>query len=700
AAFDVAGPVFRQAELKSYKAHRPETESDLASQFPWVREALVAVGIPVLEKFGFEADDIIGTIIEKTKNESGLETVIVTGDLDALQLVSGDRVRVYTLRKGITDTVLYNEKAVKERFGGLGPEQMADYKGLKGDPSDNIPGVPGVGEKTAIALIKEYGNIEGVYRAAEKFKTKNEKRKTAIKNAKLFDRLLEHKDQAVLSKRMATIRRDVPVDFDLSQARFRPAVDGEVKRIFDRLGFKSLLVRWGELADSWNGKIGTKPETSQSVLQDRDYNDDNDKYDELEDYYKKGIFSEKIYKLEKELRPVLRRMEETGFLIDVKALKNLGVKISRELERIKKAVASLAGEEFNLNSTQELGRILFEKLGLGGVRVKKTKTGAYSTAFDQLEKIRNNHPIVPLMLKWREFSKLQSTYIEALPKLVSPKDGRIHTTFKQLGAVTGRLASENPNLQNIPIKSEYGLEIRKTFVARAGFVILSADYSQIELRVAAALSGDEKMVETFKRGEDIHTRTAAEIFNVPLDKVTKDMRQAAKTLNFGVLYGMGPRAFAQSAGVSFDEAKKFIREYENGFAGLAKFIRELKDKARAQGFVETLWGRKRFVDLVSPNPMLRAAAEREAVNMPIQGTATGDIIKAAMVALSKTIGSAADIYMILQVHDELVFEVKKEAIDKYAPVIKKAMENVIKLAVPLVVEMEVGSNWGELEKIT
>ncbi len=333
------------------------------------------------------------------------------------------------------------------------------------------------------------------------------------------------------------------------------------------------------------------------------------------------------------------------------------------------------------------------------MRVKKTKTGAYSTAFDQLEKIKTSHPIVPLMLKWREFSKLQSTYVEALPKLVSPKDGRIHTTFKQLGAVTGRLASENPNLQNIPIKSEYGLEIRKTFVARAGFVILSADYSQIELRVAAALSGDEKMTETFKRGEDIHTRTAAEIFNVPLDKVTKDMRQAAKTLNFGVLYGMGPRAFAQSAGVSFEEAKKFIREYENGFAGLAKFIRELKDKARAQGYVETLWGRRRYVDLSSPNPMLRAAAEREAVNMPIQGTATGDIIKAAMVGLDKVLGRSSDIYMILQVHDELVFEVKNESVPKYAPIIKETMENVIKLAVPLVVEIEIGESWGELKQI-
>ncbi|MEK7608963.1 MAG: DNA polymerase, partial [Patescibacteria group bacterium] len=314
-------------------------------------------------------------------------------------------------------------------------------------------------------------------------------------------------------------------------------------------------------------------------------------------------------------------------------------------------------------------------------------------------KLKDTHPIFALLLRWRELSKLQSTYVEALPRLVNLKDGRLHTTFKQLGAVTGRLSSENPNLQNIPTKGEYGSAIRRAFTAPEGWLILAADYSQIELRVAAALSGDEKMIKTFNIGEDIHTRTAAEIFNVAADKVTKEMRREAKTLNFGVLYGMGARAFAQSSGFTLEQAREFIHEYETDFSGLAKFIKDIKNKARAQGYVETLWGRKRYIDLNSPNPGFRAAAEREAVNMPIQGTATGDIVKAAMVELDKKIGSKKDIKMILQVHDELVFEVESDAAKKYAPIIKEIMENVVQLAVPIAVEIEAGPNWGDLKKI-
>ena len=299
------------------------------------------------------------------------------------------------------------------------------------------------------------------------------------------------------------------------------------------------------------------------------------------------------------------------------------------------------------------------------------------------------------MLRWRELSKLKSTYIDALPALVGA-DGRLHTTYKQLGAVTGRLASESPNLQNIPAKGEYGLEIRRAFSAEKGWLIVSADYSQIELRVAAALSGDQKMIDPSRRGEDIHTRTAAEVFNVPLEKVTKEMRRDAKTLNFGVLYGMGPRAFAQAAGVSLSEAQKFVEEYKNDFSELNMFMEKQKIKAKTLGYVETLWGRKRYLDdLRSPNPMWRAAAERMAINMPIQGTAA-DIIKAAMAGIDKKIGRADDIRLLLQVHDELVFEVKKESVEKYAALIKSVMENVVKLAVPIEVEVEAGRSWGEM----
>jgi DNA polymerase I-like protein with 3'-5' exonuclease and polymerase domains/5'-3' exonuclease len=676
-AFDSAGKTFRHEEFVEYKAKRPMVDDDLINQFPKSRELAEAFGIPVLAKTGYEADDIIGTVVEKLKNKKNLLKIIVTGDLDSLQLVDDENILVYTLKKGVSETITYNEEAVKTRFEGLLPNQMIDYKGLKGDPSDNIPGVKGIGEKTAIQLLQKFKTLEGVY--------KNLNDKSISKSVK--EKLEKSKDIAFLSKKLATIDRNVPIEFDFEKCAFDLKNDDEIKKLFFRLGFKSLVNRINDIIAL--GTAGSITPVQTELIGD-----------ELEELYKNGVFSEKIYKIEKDLRPVLRKIEKTGFLLDVEFLKKISVKISLELEEIKKEVIKIAGVDFNLNSTHELGKIIFEKLELGGKKIKKTKTGIYSTASDELEKIKGASPIIPLMLKWREFSKINSTYIDALPRLVSAKDGRIHTTFKQFGAITGRLSSENPNLQNIPTKGEYGLEIRKAFIAPKGYLILSADYSQIELRIAAVLSQDSKMIETFKRGEDIHSRTAAEIFNVPIEKVTKEMRREAKTLNFGVLYGMGARAFAQSSGISFGDAQEFIHEYESDFAGLAKFMREMKEKAKAQGYVETLWGRKRYmVELNSPNPGIRSAGERMAINMPIQGTAA-DIIKSAMVFLDNKIGKEKDINMILQVHDELVFEVKKEFAEKYAKIIKEGMENVAKLSVPIDVEVEVGDNWGELNKLS
>jgi DNA polymerase I-like protein with 3'-5' exonuclease and polymerase domains/5'-3' exonuclease len=676
-AIDSAGKTFRHEEFVEYKAKRPMVDDDLINQFPKSRELAEAFGIPVLAKTGYEADDIIGTVVEKLKNKKNLLKIIVTGDLDSLQLVDDENILVYTLKKGVSETITYNEEAVKTRFEGLLPNQMIDYKGLKGDPSDNIPGVKGIGEKTAIQLLQKFKTLEGVY--------KNLNDKSISKSVK--EKLEKSKDIAFLSKKLATIDRNVPIEFDFEKCAFDLKNDDEIKKLFFRLGFKSLVNRINDIIAL--GTAGSITPVQTELIGD-----------ELEELYKNGVFSEKIYKIEKDLRPVLRKIEKTGFLLDVEFLKKISVKISLELEEIKKEVIKIAGVDFNLNSTHELGKIIFEKLELGGKKIKKTKTGIYSTASDELEKIKGASPIIPLMLKWREFSKINSTYIDALPRLVSAKDGRIHTTFKQFGAITGRLSSENPNLQNIPTKGEYGLEIRKAFIAPKGYLILSADYSQIELRIAAVLSQDSKMIETFKRGEDIHSRTAAEIFNVPIEKVTKEMRREAKTLNFGVLYGMGARAFAQSSGISFGDAQEFIHEYESDFAGLAKFMREMKEKAKAQGYVETLWGRKRYmVELNSPNPGIRSAGERMAINMPIQGTAA-DIIKSAMVFLDNKIGKEKDINMILQVHDELVFEVKKEFAEKYAKIIKEGMENVAKLSVPIDVEVEVGDNWGELNKLS
>ncbi len=697
AAFDSAGPTFRHKEFEAYKANRPDVDIDLVNQFDLVKEIVNAFGIPVLAKTGFEADDIVGTVVERLKNKNDLEKIIVTGDMDTLQLIDNDTIKVYTLRKGVTDTVIYDESAVKERFEGLAPNQMIDYKGLKGDPSDNIPGVPGIGEKTAIVLLKEYGSLENIYKAAGKIKNQPSSRaqvegksnlKITNKNSKLFDKLLEFKDQAFLSRQLATISRDVPVEFDLEESQL--VIDAEkVKNVFNRFGFRSLINR----LDGILGIAQSAPEIQGQLMASAE--------DDLKDYLDRKIFSQKIYELEKKLTPVLRKIERHGFLIDSGVLKNLSQKIAQELVQIKIKVKELSGEDFNLNSTQELGRVIFEKLNLGvGSRIKKTKKGAFSTAFEALEKLKGAHPIIPLMLRWRELSKLQSTYVEALPRLVSPTDGRIHTTFKQLGAVTGRLASENPNLQNIPTKGAYGTEIRKAFIAPPGFLILAVDYSQIELRVAAAMSGDEKMIETFRRDEDIHTRTAAEVFNIQPAEVTKEMRREAKALNFGILYGMGTKAFAQSTGLGLAEAKEFFQKYRDNFPGLILFMEDMKRLGRSRGYVETIWGRRRYLDdLKSPNPMLRASAERMAINMPVQGTATGDVVKAAMVELDDKFSQADDIAMILQVHDEIVFEVKKESVNKYAPVIKKIMENIIDLPVPLVVEMEAGPNWGELKKL-
>ncbi len=679
AAFDSAGPTFRHKEFDEYKAHRPDVDMDLVKQFDLVKEVVAAFGIPVLAKVGFEADDIVGTVVDKLKNKKDLEKIIVTGDLDTLQLIDNDTIKVYTLRKGVTDTVIYGRDEVKERFEGLTPEQMIDYKGLKGDPSDNIPGVAGIGEKTAIQLLQKYKNLEDLYKNVEKDKN--------IK-PNLKEKLLKSKEQAFFSKRLATISRDAPIEFSLEESKLNINPE-KIKVVFNRFGFRTLVSRLDNIYKSNEPAQESQGQLIPSVA------------DDLEDYFKRKIFSEKIYELEKKLTPVLRRVEKTGFLIDAGFLKSLSQKIANDLTKIKTEVTQLAGVEFNLNSTQELAKILFEKLNLGvGSRIKKTKTGSFSTAFEELEKLKEAHPIIPLMLKWRELSKIQSTYVEALPKLISPKDGRIHTTFKQLGAVTGRLSSENPNLQNIPTKGEYGNEIRKAFIAKPGFLILAVDYSQIELRVAAAMSGDEKMIETFKRGEDIHTRTAAEVFNVAPAEVTKSMRREAKALNFGILYGMGPKSFAQSTGMSLSEAKKFFEKYRQNFPSLIQFMEDMKRLGRSRGYVETMWGRRRYLDdLKSPNPMLRASAERMAINMPVQGTATGDVVKAAMVELDDKFLKNNDIKMILQVHDEIVFEVKKESVSKYVPIIRKIMEGVIDLPVPLEVEAEAGPNWGELEKI-
>lgn len=775
AAFDMPGPTFRHAAYERYKAQRPKAPSDLASQFGVVREIVAAFGIPIFEKTGYEADDIIGTIAKKMERQKGVETIIVTGDADALQLVRPG-IRVYAMRKGIGDTVFYDEEAVRARYG-FPAARLLEFKALRGDPSDNIPGVKGVGEKTASELIGVFGSLKAIYRALKK----GDKR---IAQA-VAERLRSGEEDALLSRELARIRTDAPVDFALSLARWGGVRgNGGLRALFLRLGFMSLIRRLdGEersdgaraaggrrarpdagddtpligiaggavyrcdrelLADSaaqkrikkarkWQAydaksairffrKAGVElGEPSGDILLgaylaesfSRDFSYAAIAARELggtEDFFAiASALDEKLNagglrfvyeKIELPLTRVLADMEERGILIDRAFLARLEREVGAKLRELTKDIHAAVGEEFNIASPKQLSRILFEVLGLATRGLRKTaKGGVISTRESELEKLRAAHPVVASILDYRELAKLQSTYIEVLPGLADKKTGRLHTTFNQVGTATGRLSSQNPNLQNIPILSQTGRQIRRAFIAPPGFSLVSFDYSQIELRVAAHMADDQKMIASFREGRDIHAMTASEIFNVPLDSVTPDLRRQAKTLNFGVLYGMGSQAFAEATGVGREEARRFIDEYFHDFAGIAAYIEKIKHTARAQGFVESFYGRRRYIpEIASPNPRIRSEAERMAVNMPIQSTATGDIIKMAMIAADAWVKKEKledDARLLLQVHDELVFEIKKDAAAGAVPKIKEIMEHVVQLKVPLVVDAKSGPNWGE-----
>jgi len=660
ATFDLAGPTFRHKEFEGYKAKRVKAPDELYSQIKRVKEVLAAFNIPIYEKEGFEADDIIGTLVRLASRYKNLEIIIATGDLDALQLVD-EKTKVFTLKKGIKDTIFYDVEAVKKRFGGLKPEQMPDFKGLKGDPSDNIPGVPGIGEKTAIELLKKEGNLEKIYQSIEKGK---------IKNPKLVERLLTYKEQAFFSRYLATIKKDVPLKFNLRKALVQDYDRDKVIALFKELGFYSLLNRLpGESkADSFfEAEKKEMPLFADAALE------------KIEQAFKAGILSPQLYELEKKLLPVLRQMEKSGIKIDKKHLENLSQKTAQDLSVLEKKIYNLVGQEFNVNSPQQLSDILFNKLAISVKGLKKTPGKVISTAAGELEKLKNQHPVIDLILEYRELAKLKNTYLDALPKLAD-SSSRLRTSFDQLGTLTGRLSSKNPNLQNIPIKTELGREIRRAFVAEPGNEILSADYSQIELRVVAVLAQDKNMLEAFKAGRDIHTETAHEIFEVELEKVTKEMRRIAKVLNFGVIYGMSVRGFAQTAGVDNARAKDFIEKYFKKFSGVAAFIEKTKKQAARKGFVETMFGRKRFIPEINSSVWnLRAAAERMAINMPVQGTAA-DIIKIAMVKIAESQQlKVSESQLLLQVHDELVFEVIADKIKEIAAEVKKIMESLLLL---------------------
>ena len=816
-AFDKGKITFRNEQYAGYKAQRKGTPKELSEQFALVREVLDSFGIAALEQAGYEGDDIIGTLAVKAEQD-GYEVIIVTGDRDALQLVT-DHTKVMLTKKGITDMEIMDIAAVEAKYG-VTPSQMIDLKGLMGDSSDNIPGVPGVGEKTATKLIKEFGSIENLLAQVDK-----------VAGQKLQENLRTHTELAVLSKKLATIVCDVPLEGVPHNYKFQPQVEG-LRELFTRLEFKSLLSRLpviagkalegqqivevraqlpaacmatgavevqdlvvradeaGQVAvafalsghipavsfegialgldgqswyiparsDGWSEVIGVlanpkvrkivhdakgmknaceacgvavtaitfdtllagyllDPTASEYTLpllsaqylgQTVDWTEKANgtgadyicwaaqviegllvPMDKL--LVEKGL--QALYTdIELPLAQVLAAMETTGIQVDRQALRHMSHDMGEKITVLLRDIYQLAGEEFNVNSTKQLGVILFDKLKLPVM--KKTKTG-YSTDAEVLEKLAGHHDVINKLLEYRTLTKLKSTYLDGMEKLINDHSGRIHTTFNQTVTATGRLSSSEPNLQNIPIRTEAGRRIRELFSPGEGYdYIVAADYSQIELRVLAHISGDPSMKEAFVANQDIHTRTAAEVFGVPMDQVTAEMRFRAKAVNFGIVYGISDYGLSQDLGVSRKEAAFYIENYLDRYPGVKAFMDNVVAQAHQNGFVTTLFGRRRFLpDINSSNYNLRSFAERTAMNTPIQGTAA-DVIKKAMIDIYKALkGESLSSRLLLQVHDELVLEVRKEELEPVSRLLKKAMEQAVQLDVPLVADVKVGTNW-------
>ena len=733
ACFDLPGPTHRHEVYDAYKAKRLKTEDALVAQIKRARDVFAAFGIPIYEAPGFEADDVLGTVVKRFEGRDDIEIIIASGDMDTLQLVDDDRVKVFTLRKGLSDTVMYDEGAVRTRFG-FGPERIPDYKGLRGDPSDNIPGVKGIGEKAATELMLAFGGMVEIYDTLKKHPERFTAKGIKPRVVKLLE---EGEDDAVFSMMLATIRRDAPVDFELPREAWRPPEDS-ILALFDELEFRSMSARAramfqgnGEEREDAEEKedpaAGADPRAVREAtialwLLSSDMT--NPSIDDVLRFTKEkdvaaareklltrlketGRLWEVFQKIEQPLIPVVEKMGETGIKLDVLYLKKLSTEYHKELDAIEKRIYRHAGREFNIGSPAQLSEVLFTEIKLIIPRHKKTAGGKPSTREAELVKLRDMHPIIEDILAYRELSKLLSTYVDNMPKMVA-KDGRLHAEFLQAGAVTGRMASQNPGLQNIPIKSEHGRRMRNAFVAEKGYLLVSLDYSQIELRIAAGLAGDKKLIRVFQEGGDIHTAVASEVFKVPSEKVDAEMRRRAKVINFGIIYGMGVNALRMNLGdhVTREEAARFLNDYFNNFSGLAAYLEHTKQDATRNGYTETLFGRRRFFSgFKSSLPHIQAQAERMAVNAPIQGT-QADITKLAMVKVDEWIeksGLRERVRLLLQIHDELVFEVKKNDVEETAQAIAHIMETVVDpkelSGVPIAVEVAVGENWGETKKI-
>lgn len=732
ACYDLPKKTFRHEAYADYKGGRAKTDDALIMQLIKSRDFFKACSVPMYECEGFEADDLLGTIANKLfKEEKNIHVIIASGDMDTMQLVEGNTVEVYTLKKGINDTILYNETKVVERFG-FKPIYLPDYKGLRGDPSDNIIGIKGIGEKTATTLISNFGTIENIYKELKK---DSKKISSLGITPRIIDLLTNGEDEALFSKTLATIRRDAPIDFVIPEKKWKEAVEVEtVSAFFKDMEFKSLQNRFlsvlnieindkkekVEIVYSNEDKLKIKKSAIAFWLLNSEKTDPNledfvdyrgsNSLDEAYEKLQQDISKEKldyVYKnIELPLIPVIEDMEQNGVLIDKDYLKKLSKDYHVELSKLEQSIWKMAPREFNINSPKQLGEVIFDEMNLSVPGLKKSKGGARSTRESELEKLRDENPIIGEILKYRELQKLLSTYIDTLPSLIK-EDGRLHAHFIQAGTTTGRFSSSNPNVQNIPVKTDLGKNIRHAFVAPKGSVLVSFDYSQIELRIAALLSQDEYFINVFNENQDIHAAVASRVFGVKEEDVTSDMRRRAKVINFGILYGMGVTALKDNLGTTRKEAQIFYDNYFAQFPTIASYLDSIKIFAKENGYTETLFGRKRyFPGIKSPLPFIKAMNERMAINAPIQGTAA-DVIKIGMIEAQRSIkekGLEDCAHLVLQVHDELIYEVKKEDVQEVKDIVINAMQMSIpieflgvKKQVPLIVSFAVGDNWGLLK---
>jgi DNA polymerase-1 len=846
-AFDMKAPTFRHQLFDQYKAQRPKAPEELVNQFGRVRQLVEAFHIPIFELEGYEADDVLGTLSQQASNQD-IETIIVTGDADTMQLVS-PRVKIlYPRPRGsFSDTMLYDEAAVSQKYG-VKPEQIADFKALKGDASDNIPGVRGIGEKTAVKLIQQFGSIEQIYDHIDE-----------VTPARLQALLRENEAIARQSKKLATIVIQTPISLNLDDCQVSQYDRHQVTELLRELEFVSLLSRlpqieteneaprveakppqrdyrivnttpaldellnrlsaaksfafdlettsldpmsaqlvgisfspapgeayyipvghvgWGQieqlpleqvierlkppLEDNTLAKLAHNGKYDMAVLAEYGITVKNLTFDSMLAAYLLGekslglkalAFSklaiemtpitdligsgakqismsqveiarvadyacadadmtgrlaemlqaelhhqglwQLFFQVELPLMPVLVHMERNGIALDTELLRQMSHRLGEQLIKLEAEIYNSVGHQFNINSPQQLSTVLFDELRLAPAR--KTK-GGYSTGASVLEELRGCHPVIEFILEYRQLSKIKSTYIDALPGLINPKTRRVHTSFNQTRTATGRLSSSEPNLQNIPVRGELGKQVRQAFIAPPESYLLAGDYSQIDLRALAHLSQDKSLLDAFHRDEDIHTATAAQVFGVDPSAVTPDMRRVAKTVNFGVIYGMSDYGLEQATELSREEAAQFIAAYFEKYPGVKQYLESTKEQARKEGYVQTLLGRRRSIpEINSANRQVREAAERMAINMPVQGT-SADIIKVAMINLDREIDKRQlKSKMLLQVHDELIFEVPEAEVEEMSQLASKLMSTAIELSVPLKVDVKVGTNWGEME---